>query len=100
MVEVSGVSKRVYEKIKRETKERETVISWLYIIYIGGSMKNKKETKYYEELVCVCGKRPKGSGFYQTAWLGVYWCGCGYCAGEILRLHATRMTDRECIDRK
>lgn len=42
--------------------------------------------KILDELCCQsCGKKlSKKQPLFDTAWLGVYWCGAGNCASQIL----------------
>lgn len=42
--------------------------------------------KIFDELRCLhCGKKlSRKQPLYETAWLGVYWCGKAECAYEIL----------------
>lgn len=45
-----------------------------------------KEPKIFDELACeVCGKQlSRKQPLWDTAWLGVYWCGSTECAYELL----------------
>jgi len=55
-----------------------------------------------QEIYCAaCKRRLSGKYpvFYQTAWVGVYWCGRISCAAKVMRLNCTHVQHKAELER-